>query len=133
MNIICFSLSDEQLKSLSTSVLENLTKNDHIETHKSQKSFNQRLKQPLDWDSILILCPQTMEQLGNLIASRKFFHLARTILVLPREPNGMLDEIHLLTPSFVLYEGQDFRAITEVIEKMRDNFQQNLPDNVYEE
>ena len=133
MNVICFTPSDEQLKNVSCSVLDSLTENDQIEIHKSHKSFNLRLKQPLALDSVLILCPQTMEQLDSLIACREFFHLVRIILVLPHKPNGMLDSVHVLSPSFILYENQDFCAINEVIEKIRDNFQQNLSDKIYTE
>ena len=68
-------------------------------------------------------CPKTIQQLENLIICREFFHGARIILVLPKSADVPVDSIHVLAPSFIMHEDQDYRTICEVVEKIRSSFQ----------
>ncbi len=133
MNVLCFVPSSKKYQQLNRTLFNSLSKTDSLEVHRTLKSIGLRLRRDIHMNSVVILCPESAEHLQNFIDNSRSVRRARIIVVLPKNAADMAECIHKLSPSFILHEHQDFRTISEVVEKIRTSFQQHFTGDTQQE
>ena len=122
MELICFVPSNKHLSRLDSDVLDDLKSVDNVDIYKTFENFSERLSKPKKLDTIIIICPESMQDFKKLISYKNFLNNTKNILVLPDREKETLDLALLFFPRFYIFADQDFKQIGEIVKKMRQNF-----------
>ena len=78
------------------------------------------LGQPAHMPEGIILMPQTVAEMDDLIRLSHLMRDTKVILMLPTGSQHISSDVNLLRPSFVGYAGEDISVLTAVIQKMAE-------------
>jgi len=94
-----------------------------IVTLNSRKSLVQKMSQPLNRISVIIILVSSCEKLERLYSLVFLFENSRIILVLPDREKKTLTTGIRFNPSFFTYPDNKFEDICEVLKKIKVNIQ----------
>lgn len=89
-----------------------------VERFQSLKYFQERLRKPIEPDSIAVLFASNRSELRLLQRLRGILPEIYIILVLPDRAKRTITLAHLLLPRFLSYKSDDFTALGHVLIKM---------------
>ncbi len=122
MDIIVFTPVPVQLHKLNTDVFNCLPTEDNIEIFRTLEDFFKRLHKPKRWDSIIIVCPASRDELEKISVQKDLFINTRVVLILPDRSEETIACGCGFYPRFSIFADQDFKDIVAVLQKMRMNF-----------
>lgn len=95
-----------------------------LETYRSASNFQQRLRQPKDGRTIVILLLARPEDFLDVLAMRHLFRDALTVVVVPDTEEETIAMAHLLRPRYLTYIDGNFSGLSTVIDKMIGGYAQ---------
>jgi hypothetical protein len=90
-----------------------------IESFKSLRKFGQRLRKPVEPDSIAVLSVADREELRQMQPLRRLLTEIFVVLVIPDRKKGTIELAHLLLPRFLSQKKDDYEDLSKVLDKMR--------------
>jgi len=136
MNLACFLISihyaesetvmqllyysrgrDRDDKRLETAVHKVIPKS-QIEQYQSLDDFGERLRRPVEPDSIAVLSLSSHEELQRMQPLRGLLTEIFIIMVIPDRKRGTIELAHLLLPRFLSQKTDDFGNLALVLDKM---------------
>ena len=113
---------DPNSKRLETAVRQVILKS-KIELFKRLEDFRERLRTPVEPDSIAVLSAWNREKLQHLQPLRRLLTEIYVILVIPDRKKSTIGLAHLLLPRFLSQKESDFADLKMVLHKMYSNSQ----------
>jgi hypothetical protein len=98
-----------------------------LETYRSARSIEERLRQPKDDLTIVVLLPGTPEDFLDLLTISDLLSRIRTIIVLPDTKAETIAIAHRLRPRYLTYIDGNLSGLSTVVEKMAEGISQNGP------
>ena len=119
MKVICFTSQSELQEKLSAEVLCHLPADDHLEQYEMFEDFLNRMYQPKDFQTIVILCVNSISELKEICSISDFLLDCKIILVLPDRNHTTLDLAYKLYPRYFISIDQDLNELVEILNQMR--------------
>jgi hypothetical protein len=111
------SRKDQNKKRLEAAVHRAIPEN-HIELFNSLDDFGERLRTPVEPDSIAVLAAASQEELQQMQRLRGLLTEIFVVLVLPDRKKSTIELAHLLLPRFLSQINESFTDLGEVLNKM---------------
>jgi len=92
-----------------------------ILTCRSLGSLRTKLRQPCNYDDVLLIYPSNRKGLAELVALRELMVPMKIVLVLPDREEATVAMGHLLRPRMISYNDSDFLDVAAVLVRMREN------------
>ena len=89
-----------------------------IELFKRLEDFQERLRTPVEPDSIAVLSASNREELQQMQLLRGLLTEIYVVLVLPDRKKRTIELAHLLLPRFLSQKNDDFLDLGKVLDKM---------------
>jgi len=89
-----------------------------IELFNSLEDFRERLRTPVEPDSIAVLSASNLKELQRLQLLRGLLTEIFVVLVIPDRKAGTIRLAHLLLPRFLSQKDDDFLDLSKVLDKM---------------
>lgn len=96
----------------------------NIEPFEKLEDLRERLRRPVESDSIAVLSASNHEELWRMQPLRKLLPEIYVVLVIPDRKEKTIDLAHLLLPRFLSQRHDDFANLSKVLNKMH---QKSLP------
>jgi hypothetical protein len=103
---------------------------DRIEHFKSLKNFRERLRKPVEPDSIAVLLASNRKELQQMQLLRGLLTEIYVVLVLPDLQKPTIKNAHHLLPRFLSQKDSNFEDLKKVINKMYINSQASLSQEI---
>jgi hypothetical protein len=118
MEVIVYStISDEHSRRLE-SAIKAVAPPQSIQVHRTLAALSERLRRPVDQETVAVLAPGNRWDLLDIIAVRQLLHDIRTIIIAPDEECETVAKAHQLRPRFLTYVSADFEELAAVLQKM---------------
>ena len=118
MQLFFYSSGDDQnYKRLKTAVHKVIPKS-QIEHFNTLGEFGERLRMPVEPDSIAVLSVSNREELQQMQLLRGLLTEIYVVLVIPDRKKGTVELAHLLLPRFLSQKEDDFVDLSKVLDKM---------------
>jgi hypothetical protein len=118
MQLFFYSSGDDQNhKRLKTAVHKVIPKS-QIEHFKSLGEFGERLRMPVEPDSIAVLSVSSREELQQMQPLRALLTEIYVVLVIPDRKKSTIKLAHFLLPRFLSQKNDDFVDLSRVLDKM---------------
>jgi|MudIll2142460700_1097286.scaffolds.fasta_scaffold1158294_1 hypothetical protein len=118
MDVIVYTtIPDEDGRRLE-SVLETVAPRENIEVYRTIHALSERLRRPVDQETVAVLAPASRWDLMGIIAVRQLLHDIRTIIIAPDQESETVAKAHQLRPRFLTYVSGDFEGLAAVLRKM---------------
>ncbi len=111
------SLDDQNKKRLEAAVHQSIPE-DRIESYQSLEDFRERLRMPIDPNSIAVLSVSSREELKRMQPLRGLLTEIYIVLVVPDRNKKTIELAHLLLPRFLSQKDDDFADLSKVLDKM---------------
>lgn len=89
-----------------------------IEFFKSLSDLTERLRTPVEPDSIAVLSASTQEELRQMQHLRALLPEIYVVLVVPDRKRSTIKLAHLLLPRFLSRQSDDFKNLGQVLDKI---------------
>jgi hypothetical protein len=89
-----------------------------IELFKSLGDLKERLRTPVEPDSIAVLSASTQEDLRQMQQLRALLPEIYVVLVVPDRKKSTIELAHLLLPRFLSRQSDDFKDLGKVLDKI---------------
>jgi hypothetical protein len=96
-----------------------------IELFKRLDDLKERLRMPVEPDSIAVLSVLNREELQQMQLLRRLLFEIYVVLVIPDRKKSTLELAHLLLPRFLSHVNSDFADLKIVLDKMYINSQRS--------
>ena len=90
----------------------------HIEQFEHLDDFGERLRRPVEPDSIAVLSVSSREELQRMQPLRGLLTEIFVVMVIPDRKKGTIELAHLLLPRFLSQKKDDFVNLAKVLDKM---------------
>jgi hypothetical protein len=118
MQLLFYSSGDDQnTKRLEAAVHKAIPKS-QIELFKKLADFGERLRMPIEPDSIAVLSASNRKELQRMQPLRGRLTEIFVVLVIPDRKNSTIRLAHLLLARFLSQIGDNFRDLSKVLNKM---------------
>lgn len=117
-----FSGDDQNSKRLEAAVHKVIPEG-QIEVFKKLEGLRERLRMPVEPDSVAVLSASNREELQQMQPLRGLLTEIYVILVIPDRKKSKIELAHLLLPRFLSRKGSDFTDLEIVLNKMYINSQ----------
>jgi hypothetical protein len=118
MRLLLYSCREsEDSKRLEATVHKVIPK-DRIELFKSLTELRERLRTPVEPDSIAVLLASSEEELRKMQPLRVLLPEIFVVLVIPDRMRSTIALAHLLLPRFLSQKSDDFKDLGRVLEKI---------------
>jgi hypothetical protein len=118
MQLLLYSGGDsENNKRLETAVHKVIPK-DRIELYKSLLDLRERLRTPVEPESIAVLSASNREELRQMQLLRGLLPELFVVLVIPDRKKSTIELAHLLLPRFLSQQSDDFKDLGKVLDKI---------------
>ena len=104
-----------------------------IEHFTKLEDFGNRLRRPVEADSVAVLLTSTREELEKLRLLRRLLTEIYVVLVLPDLLKGTIKIAHHLLPRFLSKKDSDFADLKVVLNRMYVNSQKNRERELFKE
>src|SRR4030043_1727601 len=115
--LLYLSGDDENNKRLEAAV-HNVIPAGRIEPFKRLDDFRERLRRPIEPDSIAVLSASNQEELQQMQLLRGRLTEIYVVLVIPDRKKSTIELAHLLLPRFLSQKKDDFLDLSKVLNKM---------------
>ena len=121
MQLLFYSSQDNQnIKRLEAAV-NNVVPESQIEVFKRLDDFRERLRMPIEPDSIAVLSASNRDALQRMQMLRALLTEIYVVLVIPDRKKSTIELAHLLLPRFLSQKESDFTDLKIVLKKMYIN------------
>jgi hypothetical protein len=118
MQLLIYSGGDsENNKRLETAVHKVIPK-DRIELYKSLLDLRERLRTPVEPESVAVLSASNREELRQMQPLRRLLPELFVVLVIPDRKKSTIELAHLLLPRFLSRQSDDFEDLGKVLDKI---------------
>ena len=129
MQLLFYSSGDDQDEKRLEAAVHQVIPESKIELFKSLDDLRERLRRPVEPDSIAVLSALNQEELQQMQGFRRLLIEIYVILVIPDQKKSTIGLAHLLLPRFLSQVKSDFTDLKIVLNKMYLNSQHSqLPD-----
>lgn len=118
MRLLFYSPGDDQNhKRLEAAVRKEIPES-QIELFKRRDNFRERLRRPVEPDSIAVLSTANREELQQMQLLRRLLTEIYVILVIPDRKESTIKLAHLLLPRFLSQQKDNFTNLGKVLNKI---------------
>lgn len=118
MQLLFYSGTDDQDHTRLEAVVHRVVPLSQIESFKTLREFGERLRKPVEPDSIAVLTASDLEELRLMQLLRGLLTEIYVVLVLPDRRKCTIELAHLLLPRFISQKKDDFVDLGKVLDKM---------------
>jgi hypothetical protein len=118
MQLLLYSSGDDQNTKRLEATVRQVIPNGKIERFKKLEDFGERLRTPVEPDSIAVLSASNREELQRMQSLRGLLTEIYVVLVIPDRKKGTIELAHLLLPRFLSQKNDNFADLGKVLDKM---------------
>jgi len=123
MQLLFYSSGDDQNKKRLEAAVHEVIPENKIELFQRLDDFRERLRTPVEPDSIAVLSASNLEELQKMQLIRGLLTEIYVVLVIPDRKKTTIELAHLLLPRFLSQIDSAFTDLKIVIKKMYINSQ----------
>lgn len=124
MHIVIFSDCKNLAYHRLNQAISSLNTTQTIEVHDEIGLFVQRFRVITVRPDLIILVPNSPEELCELLIYRELFENYKIIIILPNREKETLSKSHQFHPSFITFEDEDFNDVATIIRHMDNKLNQ---------
>jgi len=121
MQLLFYSSGDDQNKKRLEAAVHKVIPESKIELFKRLDDFRERLRMPIEPDSIAVLSASNREELQQMQLLRGLLTEIYVVLVIPDRKKSTIELAHLLLPRFLSQRKDNFMDLSKVLNKMYRN------------
>jgi hypothetical protein len=121
MQLLFYSSGDDQNNKRLEAAVHKVIPESKIELFKRLDDFKERLRMPVEPDSIAVLSASDREELQQMQLLRGMLTEIYVVLVIPDRKKGTIELAHLLLPRFLSQKNDSFVDLSKVVNKMYRN------------
>jgi len=133
MQLLFYSSGDDQNKKRLEAAVHKVIPESKIELFQRLDDFRDRLRRPIEPDSIAVLSASSREELQQMQLLRRLLTEIYVVLVIPDRKKSTIELAHLLLPRFLSKKESDFADLQIVLNKMYGNSQYSPDGKSFEE
>jgi len=118
MQLLFYSSEDDQNKKRLEAAVHQVIPESQIELFKRLDDFRERLRRPVEPDSIAVLSASDREELQQMQLLRGLLTEIYVVLVIPDRKKSTIELAHLLLPRFLSQKKDNFLDLSKVLHKM---------------
>jgi len=118
MQLLFYSSGDDQNKKRLEAAVHQVIPESRIELFKRLVDFRERLRMPVEPESIAVLMASDREELQRMQLLRGLLTEIFVVLVIPDRKKSTIELAHLLLPRFLSQTEDSFRDLSKVLNKM---------------
>ena len=122
MRLLFYSSRDDQNIQRLEAAIRKVIPDNKIELFRRLDDFMERLRMPIEPDSIAVLSASNREELQQMQQFRRLLPEIYVILVIPDRKKSTIRLAHLLLPRFLNQTNDDFLDLSKVLDKMYRTF-----------
>ena len=126
MQLLFYSSGDGQNEKRLEAAVHKVIPESKIELFKRLDDLRERLRRPVEPDSIAVLSALNREELQQMQLLRRLLIEVYIVLVIPDRKKSTIKLAHLLLPRFLSLANSDFTDLKIVLDKMYINSQLSL-------
>jgi hypothetical protein len=126
MQLLFYSSGDGQNEKRLEAAVHKVIPESKIELFKRLDDLRERLRRPVEPDSIAVLSALNREELQQMQLLRRLLTEIYVVLVIPDRKKSTIKLAHLLLPRFLSLANSDFTDLKIVLDKMYINTQLSL-------
>jgi hypothetical protein len=123
MQLLFYSSGDDQNNKRLEAAVHKVIPESKIELFKRLDDFRERLRMPIEPDSIAVLSASNREELQQMQLLRGLLSEINVVLVIPDRKKSTIELAHLLLPRFLSLKESNFTDLKKVLNKMYINSQ----------
>ena len=131
MQLLFYSTRDDQNKKRLEAAIHEVIPESKIEFFKRLDDFRERLRMPIEPDSIVVLSASNREELQQMQLLRGLLTEIYVIVVIPDRKKSTINLAHLLLPRFLSQIKDNFMDLSEVLNKMYRHSQYSHAGKLY--
>lgn len=120
MHIVIYAESQNLAYHRLNQAISSLNTTQTIEVHDEIGLFVQRFRVIAVRPDLIIIIPNSPEELDILLTHRELFENYRVITILPNREKETLSKSHKFHPSFITFEDEDFKDVAAIVKHMDD-------------
>lgn len=125
MQLLFYSSGDDQNEKRLETAVHKVIPESKIELFKRLDDLRERLRRPVEPDSIAVLSALNREKLQKMQALRRLLPEIYVVLVIPDRKKSTIELAHRLLPRFLSKVNSDFSDLRKVLNKMYMNSQRS--------
>ena len=133
MNLLFYSTGDDENKKRLEAAGHKVIPESKIGLFKRLDDFRERLRMPIEPDSIAVLSASNREELQRIQLLRGLLTEIYVILVIPDRKKSTIELAHRLLPRFLSQKENDFTDLKIVLNKMYINSQYSHDRELFQE
>ena len=133
MQLLFYSSGNDQDAQRLEAAVHKVIPEGRIEHFTKLEVFGDRLRRPVEADSVAVLLTSTRDELEKLRLLRRLLTEIYVVLVLPDLLKGTIKIAHHLLPRFLSKKDSDFADLKVVLNRMYVNSQKNRERELFKE
>jgi len=133
MQLLFYSSRDDQNSKKLEAAVYQVIPESKIEIFKKQDDLKERLRRPIEPDSIAVLSVSNREELQQMQLLHGLLTEIYIVLVIPDRKSSTIRLAHLLLPRFLSQKESDFTDLEIVLNKMYTNSQHSHDGKLFQE
>jgi hypothetical protein len=121
MQLLFYSSGDDQNKKRLEAAVHKVIPESKIDLFKRLDDSRERLRRPIEPDSIAVLSASNREELQQMQLLRGLITEIYVIVVIPDRKKSTIELAHLLLPRFLSQKESDFTDLSKVLNKIYRN------------
>ncbi|MGD1010122.1 MAG: hypothetical protein ABR951_08240 [Candidatus Aminicenantales bacterium] len=118
MKLFFYSTGDDQNRMRLEAAVHKVIPESKIELFQRLDDFRERLRRPIEPDSIAVLSVSDRKELQQMQRLRGLLTEIYVVLVIPDRKKSTIELAHLLLPRFLSQKNDDFLDLSKVLDKM---------------
>jgi hypothetical protein len=123
MQLLFYSSGDDQNNKRLEAAVHEAIPESKIAPFKRLDDFRERLRRPIEPNSIAVLSASNREELQQMQLFRRLLTEIYVVLVIPDRKKSTIELAHLLLPRFLSQKKDNFMDLSKVLNKMYINSQ----------
>ena len=133
MRLLIYSSGNDQNKKRLEAAVHKVIPESQIELFKRLDDFRERLRTPIEPDSIAVLSASNRAELQQMQLLRGLLTEIYVVLVIPDRRKSTIELAHFLLPRFLSQKENDFSDLKIVLNKMYANSQYSHDGELFKE
>ena len=133
MRLLIYSSGNDQNKKRLEAAVHKVIPKSKIELFKRLDDFGERLRTPIEPDSIAVLLASNRAELQQMQLLRGLLTEIYVVLVIPDRRKSTIELAHFLLPRFLSQKEDDFSDLKIVLNKMYANSQYSHDGELFKE
>ncbi len=125
MKLLFYSSGDDQNEKRLKAAIHKVIPESKIEVFKRLDDLRERLRRPVEPDSIAVLLASNREELQQMQVLRRLLVEIYVVLVIPDRKKSTIELAHRLLARFLSQANSDFSDLSKVLNKMHMNSQRS--------